>query len=192
MTVSSAKFGTKCVSGRFHQIRRHLADRSVSKPIIGDRQHGDSKLNRSLAFTFYGEEHGPVNTEHGITSIEPAVNSCSEVRAQIAKGQIGTAREEHSAENCEEKLRLQLHALCLDFQHPMRDGEQSPQPDTSQSQHASAPHMRIVAPLVPDMIDFLKRAGISTTKLRLPEALGEALSTQANHPAAVPDIGVAS
>ena len=34
-------------SGRFHQIRRHLA--SVSHPILGDPRHGDKKLNRIFA-----------------------------------------------------------------------------------------------------------------------------------------------
>jgi tRNA pseudouridine65 synthase len=31
-------------TGRFHQIRRHLA--SISHPILGDPRHGDKKLNR--------------------------------------------------------------------------------------------------------------------------------------------------
>lgn len=34
-------------TGRFHQIRRHLAQRS--HPIMGDARHGDKKLNRALA-----------------------------------------------------------------------------------------------------------------------------------------------
>jgi tRNA pseudouridine65 synthase len=34
-------------TGRFHQIRRHLA--SVSHPILGDPRHGDKKLNRIFA-----------------------------------------------------------------------------------------------------------------------------------------------
>jgi len=32
------------VTGRYHQIRRHL--RGLSHPIIGDRQHGDKQVNR--------------------------------------------------------------------------------------------------------------------------------------------------
>jgi tRNA pseudouridine65 synthase len=35
------------VTGRFHQIRRHLAQ--VGLPLLGDQQHGDKKLNRSFA-----------------------------------------------------------------------------------------------------------------------------------------------
>lgn len=33
-------------TGRFHQIRRHLA--GASHPLLGDSQHGDRKLNRSV------------------------------------------------------------------------------------------------------------------------------------------------
>ncbi len=33
-------------TGRFHQIRRHLAQAGL--PILGDKQHGDRKLNREL------------------------------------------------------------------------------------------------------------------------------------------------
>jgi tRNA pseudouridine65 synthase len=32
------------MTGRYHQIRRHL--RGLSHPIIGDRQHGDKRVNR--------------------------------------------------------------------------------------------------------------------------------------------------
>jgi tRNA pseudouridine65 synthase len=35
------------LTGRFHQIRRHLAHMGL--PIIGDKQHGDKKLNRAFA-----------------------------------------------------------------------------------------------------------------------------------------------
>lgn len=35
------------ITGRFHQIRRHLAHKGL--PIIGDKQHGDKKLNRAFA-----------------------------------------------------------------------------------------------------------------------------------------------
>lgn len=34
------------VTGRFHQIRRHLA--GLGFPIVGDNQHGDRKLNREF------------------------------------------------------------------------------------------------------------------------------------------------
>lgn len=34
------------VTGRFHQIRRHLA--SLSFPIVGDKRHGDKKVNRAF------------------------------------------------------------------------------------------------------------------------------------------------
>ena len=33
-------------TGRFHQIRRHMA--GISHPIIGDAEHGDTKLNRQF------------------------------------------------------------------------------------------------------------------------------------------------
>lgn len=33
-------------TGRFHQIRRHLAQ--IGHPIIGDKMHGDKKLNRAF------------------------------------------------------------------------------------------------------------------------------------------------
>jgi tRNA pseudouridine65 synthase len=35
------------VTGRFHQIRRHLAQMSL--PIVGDTRHGDKKLNREFS-----------------------------------------------------------------------------------------------------------------------------------------------
>ncbi|MFN9718572.1 MAG: pseudouridine synthase [Planctomycetota bacterium] len=34
------------LTGRYHQIRRHLA--GISYPVIGDAEHGDSRLNRGL------------------------------------------------------------------------------------------------------------------------------------------------
>lgn len=34
-------------TGRFHQIRRHLA--GIALPIVGDSRHGDKKLNREFA-----------------------------------------------------------------------------------------------------------------------------------------------
>jgi tRNA pseudouridine65 synthase len=34
-------------TGRFHQIRRHLA--SISLPLVGDQRHGDRKVNRAFA-----------------------------------------------------------------------------------------------------------------------------------------------
>ncbi len=34
-------------TGRFHQIRRHLA--AAGKPLLGDKRHGDKKLNREFA-----------------------------------------------------------------------------------------------------------------------------------------------
>jgi len=56
-------------TGRFHQVRRHLA--RIGRPILGDSQHGDTRVNRTwrqehglprlmlhawqLAFTFDGE-----------------------------------------------------------------------------------------------------------------------------------------
>lgn len=59
------------LTGRTHQIRRHAS--SIGHPIIGDSQHGDSKVNRwwrqnkgldrlalhcwSIDFTFDGEQH---------------------------------------------------------------------------------------------------------------------------------------
>ena len=33
-------------TGRYHQIRRHLA--GISHPVIGDADHGDSKFNRTF------------------------------------------------------------------------------------------------------------------------------------------------
>ena len=36
-------------TGRFHQIRRHLAH--ISHPILGDNAHGDKKLNREIFVT---------------------------------------------------------------------------------------------------------------------------------------------
>lgn len=38
-------------TGRFHQIRRHLS--RIGRPIIGDSQHGDTRVNRQ-----WREEHG--------------------------------------------------------------------------------------------------------------------------------------
>lgn len=35
------------ITGRFHQIRRHLA--LLGFPIVGDKQHGDKKLNRQIS-----------------------------------------------------------------------------------------------------------------------------------------------
>lgn len=38
-------------TGRFHQVRRHVRD--LNHPIVGDREHGDSKVNR-----WWREERG--------------------------------------------------------------------------------------------------------------------------------------
>lgn len=51
--ASSQHASTRCAlieahpkTGRYHQIRRHLA--GISHPIIGDADHGDTKLNRQF------------------------------------------------------------------------------------------------------------------------------------------------
>lgn len=62
-------------SGRFHQIRRHLGHPSVSHPVVGDTQHGDPRLNRSLAFTLnqIHEQRGqPASTEGSEQNAPPA------------------------------------------------------------------------------------------------------------------------
>lgn len=41
-----ALVGAHPKTGRFHQIRRHMA--GISHPIIGDAEHGDTKLNRQF------------------------------------------------------------------------------------------------------------------------------------------------
>ncbi len=42
---SSSLVVARPVTGRYHQIRRHL--RGLSHPILGDRQHGDGPINRT-------------------------------------------------------------------------------------------------------------------------------------------------
>ena len=68
-------------AGRFHQIRRHLGHPSVSHPVVGDTQHGDPRLNRSLAFTLSQiHDHGQPSLVAAGEGPSNSLNSGSVVR----------------------------------------------------------------------------------------------------------------
>jgi tRNA pseudouridine65 synthase len=49
------------ITGRYHQIRKHLAE--ISMPIIGDNTHGDKKLNREY-FLQFGKKYMFLRAAH--------------------------------------------------------------------------------------------------------------------------------
>ncbi len=59
------------LTGRFHQIRRHLA--AAGFPILGDKQHGDKKLNREFA---------------ALTGVERMLLRCAEMKIQQLSGKV--------------------------------------------------------------------------------------------------------